>query len=61
MKVGTDDNLAGALTKPVNAQAMQKHLTRIQAKRLVDRHPAAPNCESNQQSVEEDAGDILVG
>ena len=59
VKVDTDDNLADALTKPVDAQAIQKHLVGIQAERLVDRHPAAPSCESDPQSVEEDTGDIL--
>ena len=41
-KVPTDDNLADALTKGVDASAIVKHLKGVGAQVLCDRHALAP-------------------
>ena len=45
IKVGTDDNLADALTKAVSAESMMKHLTGIGAMICGGRHNLAPKTE----------------
>ena len=45
-KVPTESNLADALTKPVNAEAIAMHLAGVGCEARVDRHPAAPKIES---------------
>jgi len=41
-KVGTDDNLADALTKGVDAHAIQRHLEGVRVELRCDRHQLAP-------------------
>ena len=41
-KVGTDDNLADALTKGVDAYAIQRHLEGVRVELRCDRHQLAP-------------------
>ena len=42
VKVGTESNLADALTKAVNAEAIERHVEGIGAVRKSDRHKIAP-------------------
>ena len=42
LKVGTESNLADALTKAVDARAIEKHVEGIGAVRKSDRHRIAP-------------------
>lgn len=51
-KVGTDDNLADALTKGVDASAITKHAEGVRMEFKVDRHDLAPGLE-NDVSVED--------
>ena len=46
IKVGTDENLADALTKAVSADAIGKHLSGLSCEWRVDRHELAPSIES---------------
>ena len=51
-KVATEDNLADALTKAVDAQIIQKHVLGTGAEILSDRHPLTPKID------DDDGGDI---
>ena len=53
-KVPTEDNLADALTKAVDAQTIQTHVNGINAERLRDRHPLCPSLDDDK---EEDKGE----
>ena len=44
-KVGTDDNLADALIKGVDAAAIQRHLEGVRVELRCDRHQLAPALE----------------
>ena len=47
-KVATEDNLADALTKAVDAQVIQKHVSGINAQILCDRHPLTPMIDNDE-------------
>ena len=51
-KVGTDDNLADALTKGVDATAIQKHLEGVRVELRCDRHQLAPTLEAKSDGAE---------
>ena len=51
-KVGTDDNLADALTKGVDATAIQVHLQGVRAELRGDRHHLAPELEAKSAGAE---------
>ena len=51
-KVGTDDNLADALTKGVDAAAIQKHLEGVRVELRCDRHHIAPELEAKSAGAE---------
>ena len=53
-KVPTEDNLADALTKAVDAQTIQTHVKGTNAERLSDRHPLCPRLDDDK---EEDKGE----
>ena len=46
-KVGTDDNLADALTKGVDANSIAKHVEGVSIELRQDRHALAPALEVN--------------
>ena len=52
-KVPTEGHLADALTKAVDAQTIQTHVSGINAGRLCDRHPLCLGLDDNE---EEDKG-----
>ena len=65
-KVATEDNLADALTKAVDAHIIQKHVSGIGAEILSDRHPLTPTIdhdeggdikEEEETGTEEEIGD----
>ena len=64
-KVATEDNLADALTKAVDAQIIQKHVLGTGAEILRDRHPLAPKIdEENGGAIndeEETISEEVVG
>ena len=45
-KVGTDDNLADALTKGVDAAAVRRHLDEVQVELRNERHSLAPELDA---------------
>ena len=47
-KVATEDNLADALTKAVDARIIQKHVSGIGAEILSDRHPLTPTIDHDE-------------
>ena len=51
-KVGTDDNLADALTKGVDAAAIEKHLEGVRVEIRCDRHRLAPELEKAEAGAE---------
>ena len=51
-KVGTDENLADALTKGVDAAAIAKHCAGVGIELRSDRHPIAPAIEGNAEGAE---------
>ena len=51
-KVGTDDNLADALTKGVDATAIQAHLKGVRVELRCDRHQLAPTLEAKNDGAE---------
>ena len=51
-KVGTDDNLADALTKGVDAAAIQAHLEGVRVELRCDRHQLAPTLEAKSAGAE---------
>ena len=51
-KVGTDDNLADALTKGVDAAAIQAHLKGVRVELRCDRHQLAPTLEAKSDGAE---------
>ena len=53
-KVPTEDNLADALTKAVDAQTIQTHVNGTNAERLSYRHPLCPSLDDDK---EEDKGE----
>ena len=48
-KVPTEENLADALTKAVDAQTIAKHVSGIHAERLCDRHPLCPSLSEKEE------------
>ena len=51
-KVGTDENLADALTKAVDAQEIDKHVFGIYAQVFCDRHPLRPSLDDKEEEEE---------
>ena len=51
MKVPTEDNLADALTKAVDAQVITKHVLGIHAQILCDRHPLTPKIDIEEDEI----------
>ena len=51
MKVPTEDNLADAVTKAVDAQVITKHVLGIHAQILCDRHPLTPKIDTNDEEI----------
>ena len=51
-KVGTDENLADALTKGVDAEAIRKHLEGVGIELRSDRHRLAPVLDDKEAKVE---------
>jgi hypothetical protein len=49
-KVGTDDNLADALTKGVDAVAIQRHVEGVSIELREDRHHLAPALEGQEEA-----------
>ena len=47
-KVATEDNLADALTKAVDAHVIQKHVLGTNAEILSDRHPVTPAADDDE-------------
>ena len=64
-KVATEDNLADALTKAVDAQIIQKHVLGTRAEILSDRHPLAPKLDEDNGGAindkEETISEEVVG
>ena len=52
-KVGTDDNLADALTKAVDARIIEKHIAGVGACVRIDRHRLAPKVDRADNLYEE--------
>ena len=52
-KVGADENLSDALTKPVDTKTMQYHIAGIAGEVREDRHPLAPIIDEDQNVREE--------
>ena len=52
-KVGTEDNLADALTKAVDARIIEKHIAGVGAYVSIDRHRLAPNVDKADNLYEE--------
>ena len=52
-KVGTDENLADALTKGVDAATIQYHLRGVGIEVRDDRHRLAPVLDKDEKNVEE--------
>ena len=63
--VATEDNLADALTKAVDAQIIQKHVLGTRAEILSDRHPLAPKIDEESGGAindeEETISEEVVG
>ena len=57
-KVATEDNLADALTKAVDAQIIQKHVLGTSAEILCDRHPLTPMIDSDKGGDVKDEEEI---
>ena len=58
IKVGTDENLADALTKPVGAADIYKHTVGLGYEMKEDRHPLAPKVDKEgDEGEEEDVGE----
>ena len=58
VKVGTDENLADALTKPVGAADIYKHSLGLGYEMREDRHPLAPKVdEKGDEGEEQEVGD----
>ena len=53
LKVGTEDNLADALTKAVDAMIIEKHIAGVGAQVRIDRHRLAPNVVKADNLYEE--------
>ena len=51
-KVGTDDNLADALTKGVDAYSIQKHIEGVGIELRTDRHGLAPELDCQSEGAE---------
>jgi len=58
-KVSTDDNLADALTKGVDASAIQYHLEGVMIEIRHDRHPLAPELDKEGGGAEDKLHDEL--
>ena len=52
-KVGTDENLSDALTKPVDSKTMQYHISGVAGEIREDRHPLAPIVDDQQDVRQE--------
>ena len=52
-KVGADDNLSDALTKGVDAAAINRHHERVGIEIRTDRHKIAPELDSKAQGAED--------
>ena len=50
-KAGTDNNLADALIKGVDANDIQYHLDGVKIEIRIDRHPIAPALEETESSA----------
>ena len=48
-KVGTQENLADAMTKAIDSESIQKHLIRINAETRSDRHRLTPKLEMESE------------
>ena len=59
VKVNTLDNLADALTKAVDAEAIRRHVEGIGAERRLDRHDLAPAVEASD-TLQHESDDLLV-
>ena len=57
-KVATEDNLADALTKAVDAQVIQKHVLGTNAEVLSDRHPLTPMIEGDEGGAIKDEEEL---
>ena len=57
-KVATEDNLADALTKAVEAQVIQKHVFGINAQILCDRHPLTTMIDLDEGGAIKDEEEI---
>ena len=58
-KVATEDNLADALTKAVDAQIIQKHVLGTSAEILSDRHPLAPKIDEENGGAINDEDETI--
>ena len=50
-KVPTEENLADALTKAVEAQVIGKHVFGVNAQILCDRHPLTPKIDTKEDEI----------
>ena len=57
-KVGTDDNLADALTKPLTSQGILKHVEGLRYEMRQDRHRLAPQVEDEGGRLDDDDDDV---
>ena len=53
VKVGTEENLADALTKAVDAKIIEKHIVGVGACVRIDRHRLAPKVDKADNLYEE--------
>ena len=58
-KVATEDNLADALTKAVDAQTIQKHVLGTGAEILIDRHSLTPKIDEEEGGAIKDEEEII--
>ena len=57
LKVGTDDNLADALTKPLTSQGILQHVEGLRYDMRQDRHRLAPSVEETGDGDDDDNND----
>ena len=53
IKVATEENLADALTKAVDAKIIEKHIAGVGAQVRIDRHQLAPKVDKTDNLYEE--------
>ena len=56
MQVGTEENLADAMTKAVDAKIIGKHIAGVGAQVRIDRHRLAPKVDKADKLYEEKYG-----